>query len=56
MVVTATGAGRSRRVLLLVLTVIHQEAKFLDHSQVAGHSVDAVSLQACKRATRQLLL
>lgn len=39
--------GRNRQELL-VLTVVHQEAKFLNHRQVPRHSVDAVSLQACK--------
>lgn len=38
-----------------ILTVIHQEAKFLNHRQVPRHPVDAVSLQACKHATQQLL-
>lgn len=30
-----------------MLTVVHEKAKLLNHSQVSGHSVDAVSFQPC---------
>lgn len=38
----------------VVLTMVHQEAELLNHRQVPRHSVDAVSVQACKTTPRRL--
>lgn len=38
-----------------ILTVVHQEAKLLDHGQVPGDPVDAVTVQSCNTQHTQLV-